>query len=91
MLKLFSLIETRQIQAKIIACFRVFAIFAFPSLVRSMRIWAAIADNFILCYSATALWKQICKFFNHKSVSDGDTKGNTEGRKYAVRRGCSVK
>lgn len=37
MLKLFSLIETRQIQAKIIAGFRVFAIFAFPSLVRSMR------------------------------------------------------
>lgn len=47
---------------------------------------AAIADNTNIMSKYVGLWKRICKFFGIKSVSDGDRKGNAEGRKYGVSR-----
>lgn len=52
-MNLLSHIETRQIQAKAMAWFRVLAAFAYPSLDWSKRFEVANADNRILCYSAT--------------------------------------
>ena len=45
-----------------------------------------LADNSMLCYLAQGLWKRICKFSRFKSVSEGYTKANTEGKDNGVSR-----
>lgn len=80
MKKLFSLTEYRQIQAKFMIWLRAVANFAFPSLVRRMRMKAAIADNSILCYLAKGCVADVVYFSSQHQRSGKSYKGDSGKR-----------
>jgi hypothetical protein len=81
----FPFIGGGKIQAKAMAWFRVFAAFAFPSLVRSMRMRAANADELILCYSARGCVADVV-YFSSPHQRSGKSGNGDSGKRNEVRR-----